>query len=63
MSFKKGYCRIETKNSIIYGEITEVSDTFITVIEYSPMMVQIEIDKSKIVSYEPIAEDDIPPYE
>ena len=63
MNFAKGFCRIETKDRVVFGELTEIYDTFVLIIDFEPPAVEIDIQKSDIVHYEPINEDDIPPYE
>lgn len=63
MTFKKGFCRIETKDRVIFGELTEIFDDFIRVIDFMPPAVEIDIQKKDIVHYETVKEEDIPPYE
>lgn len=63
MNFTKGFCRIETKDRVIFGELTEIYDDFILIIDFMPPAVEIDIHKKDIIHYEPIKEEDIPPYE
>lgn len=63
MNFKEGFCRIETKDRIIFGEITEIFNDFICVVDFMPPAFEIDIQKKDIVRYESIKEEDIPPYE
>jgi hypothetical protein len=63
MKFRKGLCRVETKKQIVYGELTEIQRDFILIIDFTPLAVEIKIDKKDIVKFESVSEEDIPPYE
>ena len=66
MELKIGFCRIETKQfGVTHGEITEIFDDFVLFNDYGtfPPILKIEIKKSEFLQYEPVKEEDIPPYE
>ena len=66
MDFKIGFCRIESKRfGITHGEIVEIFDNFFLFNDYGvfPHTLEMQIEKSEVIQYEPVSEDDIPAYE
>jgi hypothetical protein len=63
MEFKKGFCRIETKEMVLFGEITETQGSSISIADFAPSATEMTIKKTDIIICEAIKEEDIPPYE
>jgi hypothetical protein len=63
VTFEKGFCRIETKNRVIFGEITEIKDSEIVLADFTPFANEVKVKKTDIVHYETVKEEDIPAYE